>query len=317
MPRKSNSWIGIAAIAAVVLIIGDALFKDKKYDEAVAAYTDAIRLDPSSPEAYRKRGEAWGARPGTSGDLYKRSEDDFATALRLVGNNTNERVAVLRARANVHGAQSRYDPQIADLTEALRFQPNNAGILRERGTAYWFANRYDEAIADHNKAIGFEPKNWQHFSDRGRANRWKKDYIAAIADYSDAIRLNTSFDYLYARRGEVHGLRGDFERALTDYAEAIRRDPADWNYLRERADLYIARADKNAATRSDDLGRARADMDKLLRENKSARGNDYEKRGLILEKLGRRAEAIEDFRAALAKDSSLNTSKQALQRLGG
>jgi hypothetical protein len=58
-------------------------------------------------------------------------------------------------------------------------------------------------------------------------------------------------------------------------------------------------------------------MDKLLRENKSPRGNDYEKRGLILEKLGRRAEAIEDFRAALAKDSSLNTSRQALQRLGG
>jgi tetratricopeptide (TPR) repeat protein len=51
------------------------------------------------------------------------------------------------------------------------------------------------------------------------------------------------------------------------------------------------------------------------------RGNnlasDYEKRGLILERLGNRVEAIADFRAALARDANRTASKQALQRLGG
>jgi serine/threonine protein kinase/Flp pilus assembly protein TadD len=352
-PRKSNTWIGIAAIAAVVLIIGgvfavssfrgtdvvtptptptptpttgtaraqidrgDTLFKDKRYDEAVAAYTEAIRLDPANAEAYRKRGEAWAARPETKGDLYKRAEDDFATALRLVGNNTGERVAVLRARAKVHGSQSRYGEQISDLTEALRYQPNNTGILKERGTGYWYANRYDEALADHTKAIQLEPKNWEHYADRGRTNKWKKDYIAAVADFSDAIRLNPSFNYLYSRRGEVYALRGDFDRALMDYAEAIRRAPDNLLQLRERADIYVMRADKNPAKRTDDLNRARADLDKVLLESKPQNGGDYEKRGLVLEKLGKRAEAIADFRAALSRDSSLSVSRQALQRLGG
>ncbi|MBK8007819.1 MAG: hypothetical protein IPK23_04765 [Rhizobiales bacterium] len=103
---------------------------------------------------------------------------------------------------------------------------------------------------------------------------------------------------------------------MNDYAEAIKLVPNQANYLRERADIYVGRADSVAATRTDDLNRAKADLDSVIRGN-SVMAADYEKRGLILEKLGNRAAALADFRDAIKRDANRPLSRQAIQRLGG
>ena len=129
------------------------------------------------------------------------------------------------------------------------------------------------------------------------------------SDRAVRTRVKVIFPKLYRNRN-------DFSRALSDYDQAIKLSPNDLSYYRERSDVYVARADATPSTRSSDLNRAKADMDFVI-----GRGNnlasDYEKRGLILERLGNRVEAIADFRAALARDANRTASKQALQRLGG
>jgi tetratricopeptide (TPR) repeat protein len=57
-----------------------------------------------------------------------------------------------------------------------------------------------------------------------------------------------------------------------------------------------------------------ADVDRVL----AVKGNDadiLDTRGMLLEDIGRRAEAVESFRAALAIDPTLQHSKDALKRL--
>ncbi|MBX3550767.1 MAG: hypothetical protein KF748_16595, partial [Xanthobacteraceae bacterium] len=102
-----------------------------------------------------------------------------------------------------------------------------------------------------------------------------------------------------------------------DYAVAIKQAPADFDYYRERADIYVQRADASAASRIDDLNRARADLDVVIRDAKTIFASDYEKRGLIFERLGNRSDALADFRAALAREPNRPLSQQGLRRLGG
>lgn len=225
-------------------------------------------------------------------------------------------MSALKGRATSYGELNQYAEQIADLTEAIRLEPNEPDNYAHRSHGYYFLKEYDRAISDQTRAIQMNTRSGYYFSLRGRTNLAKKDYIAAVADYSDAIRLSPQTALYYARRGAAHGYRSDFGRALNDYAEAIKLAPSEANYYRERSDMYVGRADTTPASRSSDLNLAKADLDLVIR-GKDAIAVDYEKRGLIFEKLGNRADALTDFRAAIARDSNRSISRQAIQRLGG
>lgn len=323
MPSR-RSWIGIAALASVVLIVlGIALASINSYRTAPATTTTVNNTTNNNQTTQNNqlptgdvhqliaRADRLGRENNQQGAI-----DAYTQALRLVGNDTNLRIMILKGRAARYGVLSKYVEQIADLSDVIRIE-NTAANYSARGLAYWFASEYDRALADQTRAIQLDPKNASYVGERGRTNIWKKDYIAAIADFSDAIRLNPDSGYFYGQRASAHFSRLDYSRALSDYDQAIRLSPNDLTYYRARADVAVARADATPSTRSADLNRAKADMDVVISRGTAVGAADYEKRGLILERLGNRADAIADFRAALARDANSNASKQALQRLGG
>lgn len=318
--RSGRSWIGIAAIASVVLIVlGIGVASINSLSKRTTTTTTTTNNNQSTQNNQQTndvhqliaRADRLGRENNHQGSI-----EAFTQALRVVGNDNNLRTLILKGRAARYGVLSKYVEQIADLSDVIRIE-NTAANYSARGLAYWFASEYDRALADQTRAIQLDPKNAAYVGERGRTNIWKKDYIAAIADFSDAIRLNPDSGYFYGQRASAHFSRLDYSRALGDYDQAIRLTPSDLTYYRARADVAVARADATPSTRSADLNRAKADMDIVISRGTSVGAADYEKRGLILERLGNRADAIADFRAALARDSNSNASKQALQRLGG
>ena len=46
---------------------------------------------------------------------------------------------------------------IAAYYEAIRIQPEVAGLYEARGTAYMYAGRHDDALADYSHAIELDP----------------------------------------------------------------------------------------------------------------------------------------------------------------
>ena len=325
--RSRSSWIGIAAIATTVVVVAGVLsaassgwitnFSDNNDTNTntntnTNNNTNNNNLPPSATaKAALDRADKF-AKDGN----HAQAIAGYGETIRLAGSDNATRLAALKGRARSHGVLRHYSEQIADLSEVLRFEPTAVNYSL-RGTAYWFANEYDRAISDQTQAIKLEPTRAAYYGERGRTNMWKKDYISAIADFSDAIRLDPTAAYYYARRGQAHANRNDFVRALNDYAVAIKQAPADFDYYRERADIYVQRADASAASRIDDLNRARADLDVVIRDAKTIFAADYEKRGLIFERLGNRSDALADFRAALAREPNRPLSQQGLRRLGG
>lgn len=329
--RVPRSWIGIAAVASVVLIVvgvtvaslTGGLFESKntistnvkqntqKNQTNQNTQNNQQQTQTNDPHQLIARADRLGRE-----NKHQEAIDAYTQALRNVGGDNNLRLLVLKGRAERYGILSKYIEQIADLSDVIRLDAS-APNFSARGRAYWFANEYDRAIADQTRAFQLDPKNANYVFERGRTNMWKKDYISAIADYSDAIRLNPSSGFYYAQRGAAHGARSDFGRALNDYAEAIRLSPSGWDYYRERAQIYVSRADATPAFRASDLNLAKTDLDKVIRDSGSVQAADLENRGLIFEKLGNRTDAIADFKAALSRDSNRTASRQALQRLGG
>ena len=59
---------------------------------------------------------------------------------------------------------------IAAYDEAIRIQPEVAGLYEARGTAYMYAGRHDEALADCSRAIELEPTDAGHWRRRSHAH---------------------------------------------------------------------------------------------------------------------------------------------------
>lgn len=328
--RSRSAWIGIAAIVTSVVVVAGVLLAMSRGPVTNYSVNNNSNTNTNTNTNTNNNTNNNNLPPSATAKAALDRADKFAKdgnhaqaivgygeTIRLAGGDNVTRLAALKGRARSHGVLRHYQEQIEDLSEVIRLEPNVALNYSLRGTAYWFANEYDRAIADQTLAIKLDPTRAVYYGERGRTNMWKKDYVSAIADFSDAIRLDPTSAYYYARRGQAHASRNDYARALNDYAVAIRLAPADFDYYRERADVYINRAETSAATRVDDLNRARADFDAIIRDAKTVFAADYEKRGLLFEKLGNRSDALADFRAALAREPNRPLSQQGLRRLGG
>lgn len=81
------------------------------------------------------------------------------------------------------------DGAVADCTQAIVLDPQNAYPYLLRGSAYLAKRDYNDAIADFNKVITLDPKNAGAFFNRGNAKREIGDGVGADADIAHAEQL--------------------------------------------------------------------------------------------------------------------------------
>jgi tetratricopeptide (TPR) repeat protein len=129
------------------------------------------------------------------------------------------------------------DKIIAEYTEAIRRNPNDANAYYQRGVRYQEMGEAEKAIIDFTEAIRLKDPRANY--NRAAAYKKKKEYDKAIADYSAVIALNSKSssdpgDALlraglaakaYFGRGACYDAKGEPEQAIADYKEAVRRDP--------------------------------------------------------------------------------------------
>jgi tetratricopeptide (TPR) repeat protein len=257
--------------AGALVARGDSFVEQEDYDEAIAAYDDAIRLDPGSAIAFFKRGVAHhlqhhhdqaiadydeAIRLDASlpksfynrGLIHQRQQRyeaaiaDYDEAIRLDPQNAD----ALTRRAAVHRGQKEYARAIADYTEAIRLDPRRAGAFAERAATYIRQDEYSRAIADYTEAIRLEPDDVVHVIYRGIAYRKHKDYDRAIADFVKAMEMAPEAIDPYEERGILFRERKDYPRALADFTEAIKRYPSKF-YLTERGRTYHEMAEYESA----------------------------------------------------------------------
>jgi tetratricopeptide (TPR) repeat protein len=269
--------------------LGDDWMDKGKYDEAIAEYSAALRLDPGSARAFNNRGFAW-YKLGIKG----KAVEDFSEAIRLRPGY----VQALNNRGNAYNAMKRFDAAIGDFTRALEINPLEAAALLGRSFAYRSSNQHQKAIADYTGLIEQAEKNRSSkgllylLNERAISAMAQKDYDKAIADLETALRLDPTYKWAHANRGKCWREKGDYERSITDLNEAVRLDPKFTWALNELGQTWIKKKQFEQAI--DVLTRAiQADP-----KYKWAHAG----RGWCWREMGERDKALADFDAALGID---------------
>ncbi|HRV45929.1 MAG TPA: tetratricopeptide repeat protein [Smithellaceae bacterium] len=129
---------------------GNELAKDGRYKEAVEAFSNAVRFNPQSSEAYIGRGKARRAQKDFAGAM-----TDYEAAVNLKPGDKN----LLITLANIKTDMRKYDEAAADLSRILASDPNNLDAVVSRGYARKQLKDYPGAKADFEKALALSPNH--------------------------------------------------------------------------------------------------------------------------------------------------------------
>jgi len=250
------------------------------YEQAIADYTKALELRPDYAEAYSNRGGAYDDK----GD-YDRAIADCNKALELNPDYAN----AYNNRALAYMRKGEYERAIADCTKALELRPDFAVAYCNRGAAYADNGDYVRAIADFTKALELRPDYAEAYSNRGAAYIDKGEYGQAIADLTKALELKPDFAVGYCNRGAAYAGQGNYDRAIADLTKALDLKP---DYAEAYSNRGATYADKG------DHERALADFAKAL-DLKPDLAQAYSNRALVYATTGSYEEAIADYTIAL------------------
>ena len=127
---------------------GQFLLTVNKRPEAIAAFAEAIRLEPENPGYYIDRAQAYAA-----GGEHELALRDFDEAIRLDPNDPQPRVS----RAEMYKSRKEYEKAIEDLNEAIRIDPESLQLYHERASLNVILGRREEAVKDIDEIIRRSP----------------------------------------------------------------------------------------------------------------------------------------------------------------
>jgi tetratricopeptide (TPR) repeat protein len=292
---------------------GNKLYSLKRYEEAITAYDQAIRINPNDATTYNNKGiSLHGLR------RYEEAITTYDQAIHLDSNNTfayNNKGISLHALRRYEEAITTYDQAIhldsnnafayynkgksldnlrqykeaiTAYDQAIRLDPNYASAYYNKGNSLDNLKRYEEAITAYDQAIRLNPNDAFAYYNKGISLDNLKRYEEAITTYDQAIHLDSNNTFAYNNKGiSLHGLRR-YEEAITAYDQAIHLDPNDaFAYNNKGISLHGLRRYEEAITAYDQAIH--------LDPNYTTA---YNNKGLALQQLGKNKEAQQAYKRA-------------------
>jgi TolB-like protein len=269
----------------------------KDIPTAMAAYTEAIRLDPHYALAFAGRSIALSTyaaeaeTPAAAREGFDKAQADARQALALAPDLAQAHLAF----AYVSELGTLDFTQASEAYErALALAPGNAQVLRLSGFFAAFMGHFDAGLAAARRAVVLDPLARQSHTVLGQGLYAARRYEEAVAAFAEVISLEPDFKVTYGERGLAYYGLGDLQGARA----SCETKPDQWQSQWCLAVTY------------DKLER-HADAEAVLSKMKTAMGDaSAYQYATIYAQWGNRAQALEWLETALRlRDSGLEYLK--------
>ena len=207
-------------------------------DKALAAYDQAILLNPKLVDAYNNRANIKLLRNDPNGAV-----EDFSKVIEI---NPKYPLSYYN-RGTIYVQIGKNDEAITDFTKAISIFEGltqdydkiaHAQSYFGRASALQGKGLIKESLPDFDKALQILPKSIETLITRGVVKQSLKDYQGAIADYTKAIEIFPRNAVVYLNRGTaLENINVD--SAIADFSKAIELDPKQSQAFVRRALLYL------------------------------------------------------------------------------
>jgi tetratricopeptide (TPR) repeat protein len=209
-------------------------YDESRYDQAIADYSAALKLDPKLASALMNRGWAYLHK-----EDYETAKADFSAALKV----DSELLGAYGGRGTAYRELGDYDEAIRDLTEAIRRDATLADMYERRAKCYAAKGEHEKALKDRDRAVELAPDDVDYLVGRGQTYRSLKQFAAAQTDMEKAISLNPADATGYYELGWVLYDKGDYQQSHFFFNLAVERDNtnASFVYMRGLSNYELER----------------------------------------------------------------------------
>ena len=191
--RNTENFSAVEATAR-----GNEFYFAKNYGQALAAYDEAIRLNPNLAEAYNNRGIV-----KYELGQYAAAVEDYSAAIRLRSNF----VDALNNRGNAHAALGQFPNAAQDLQAAVKLDDNNAVCHNNLGSVYYSMRNFDAALSEYTRAIQLNPAYAEAYYNRAALYYGQRKYSEALADIQKSLSLNPADNDARNLRDKINNMR--------------------------------------------------------------------------------------------------------------
>lgn len=297
---------------------------------AIAGITGQIKKDPSNAALYYKRGTL----------LNNMQEDSLAL------NDFNKAISLDSSKAEYYSAIGDILFEHKDLSgsvkwlgKALKLNPNDPAAHLKMAKMFVYTKEYTSAFNEINTVLRQDVYNPEGYFLKGMIYKDLKDTSKAISSFQTAESVDPRYIDAMIQLGLLYSAKHD-PLALKYFDKAFAIDTTDvfpiyakGVYYQDSKDYEAAKAqykeailhDKNYVNayfnmgyilmQQDSLDKAYRHYD-LLTQIDPASAEAYYNRGLCNELMGKKEQAIMDFKQAIVFDSEYEEPREGLKRLG-
>jgi tetratricopeptide (TPR) repeat protein len=200
---------------------GTEMLHPGKLDEAIAAFREAIRLNPGYAPAHSALGDALSLRA-------KRDEaiGEYRTAIRLDPDSDVAKKARHAIGTNLR-KQGKLEEAIAAYKEAVAGGALSEDVYIELSDAEQAQRNVSEAMAEYLDAVRSKPTEFAvHKNLLGVVLRYEGKLSESVAALREAIRLRPDFADAHLNLARTLVSQDEPIAAIIEFREAIRLDPA-------------------------------------------------------------------------------------------
>jgi len=196
--------------------LAQALVKQEKWQEAIAAYQQALIITPNWVEVQRELGDLF-----LKLERWDEAVQVYETAISL----RSESAEVYHNLGDALLKLQRWEDAIAAYEKAIELNPEFSWSYNNLGDGLRELQRWDEAAQAYGKAIELKPDFALSHHNLGDILVKKEDWEGAIAAYQKAVDLDPNFVWSYYNLGDVLVRIKDWENAIAAYRSAVKLDP--------------------------------------------------------------------------------------------
>ena len=182
--------------------------------------------------------------------------------------------------------------RIADLTQAVKINPENFEALMQRALFYLSKEQSTDAMSDFKKLLAIEKENTDPHIVISQTLRQRGMLKESIEILDIAMEINTENEILFVLRGQSHFAAENNDKALADLNKALELNRQNVDALNLRARLFLV---------TENYDKAVQDANELIQQRPDSTVG-LELRSLVYRSQQKLPEAINDIKAILEKN---------------
>jgi len=193
-------------------MLGEALERDGKLDEALEHYQNAVDIKPTFIEARNNLGAVL-ARLDRPEEAIQEYEEALRLAPASIAGGRPNTAIVHNNLAHQLVKVGRFKEAIPHYQAALQSMPNSASIHCDFGVALAYVGQFDEAFAQIKESLRIAPKRAETYASMGIVYARMSRPDDTIRESQEAVRLDPNCKEAYNNMAVAYAIKNDLPQA--------------------------------------------------------------------------------------------------------